>query len=239
MTRSGDIIGTLRYLPPERLDGKSDTRGEVYSLGVTLYELVTLRDAFPEVDRSVLLHRKLNAELPRPRRVNPNIPRDLETIIVKAIAREPSHRYQAAADLAADFGALVEDRPVRARRVTPPERLWRWCRRGSAARPAYSGRSCSRSPRGSWVLRSSGGAREEGTRRGCRSSPRRPGPGARLRRLYLSNIAQARLEWRLNNVARAGQLLDHCEQERAVGSGTIFAVSTGPSSPAFPIMSSA
>ena len=150
LTQSGDIIGTLRYLPPEHLESKSDARGDIYSLGVTLYELVTLSDAFPDADRSVLLRRKLDAELPRPRRVNPNVPHNLETIILAAISRAPSHRYQTAAELAADLGRFIDDRPVRARRITTPERLWRWCRRdrrtaslvGAIARPDGGPRRC-------------------------------------------------------------------------------------------------
>ncbi len=157
LTRSGDIIGTLRYLPPEALEGRSDARGDVYSLGVTLYELATLRDAFPDVDRNVLVRRKLDAELARPRRVNEAVPRDLETIILKATARDPGHRYWNAAGLAADLRRFVEDRPVHARRITPPERLWRWCRRDPRT-AGLLGRCWWRSRWGSWASRRSGDA---------------------------------------------------------------------------------
>ncbi len=214
LTQTGDVVGTLRYLPPERLDGKSEARGDVYSLGVTLYELATLHDAFPNVDRNVLIRKKLETEPPRPRRVNGRIPRDLETIILKSIARDPVHRYPKAAEMAADLRRFIEDRPVRARRVTAPERLWRWCRRD----PRTAGLLGAL-----WLALSAGllGVAIE-WRRAERKA--RDEAAARIRAdlaqeqaradLYLSDIAQARLEWRLGSVARANQLLDHCEPRR-------------------------
>ncbi|MCI0456517.1 MAG: protein kinase [Gemmataceae bacterium] len=129
LTGTGDIVGTLRYLAPERFQGQTDARSDVYSLGLTLYELATLRPAFPEADRNRLLDRVKHAEPPRPRQLNPAIPRDLETIVLKAIAKEPAHRYPTAAALAEDLKRFVEDRPIWARRISSAERLWRWCRR--------------------------------------------------------------------------------------------------------------
>ena len=128
-TASGFLIGTLRYIPPERLEGRSDALGDVYGLGISLYELLTLNPAFTEPDRSKLLHQILHDEPPRPRRHNLSIPRDLETIVLKAVARDPRHRYQSAALLAQDLRLFLEDKPIRARRVREVERLWRWARR--------------------------------------------------------------------------------------------------------------
>lgn len=132
LTRSGDMVGTLRYMAPEQLQGNSDARSDVYSLGLTLYELLTLRPAFDEKDRRRLLRQVAHEEPPHPRKLNPDIPRDLETIVVKAIACDPGHRYQTAGELAADLKCFLEDRPIRARRTTPIGRLWRWCRRNRA-----------------------------------------------------------------------------------------------------------
>jgi WD40 repeat protein len=129
LTHTGDIVGTLRYMGPERFQGKADPRSDLYSLGLTLYELLTLRPAFDETDRNKLMHRILHDESPRPRLLRAEIPRDLETIVLKAIAREPAHRYPTATDLADDLRRFLEDRPIRARRVSPAERLGRWCRR--------------------------------------------------------------------------------------------------------------
>jgi len=129
LTGTGEVVGTLRYIPPERFTGRSDARGDVYSLGLTLYELLTLRPAFGGDERHRLLERILHEEPPRPRQLDPVIPRDLETIVLKAIAKEPAHRYQTAAELADDLRRFLEDRPVKARRASAVERLWRWARR--------------------------------------------------------------------------------------------------------------
>jgi serine/threonine protein kinase/WD40 repeat protein/tetratricopeptide (TPR) repeat protein len=132
LTHTGDIIGTIRYMAPERFRGRSDGRSDVYSLGLTLYELLALRPAFLETDRSKLIHQVTQAEPPPPRQLNPTVPRDLETIVLKAMAPEPAHRYQSAAELAEDLQRFVDDRPIRARRVSPAERFGRWCRRNPA-----------------------------------------------------------------------------------------------------------
>lgn len=129
LTASGDVIGTLRYLAPEALRGETDQRSDVYSLGLTLYELLTLTSPFGELSPSELLRRVTEAQPTRPRTLDPTIPRDLETIVLKAIAREPDHRYPAADALADDLKRFLDDRPIRARRATATERLWRWCRR--------------------------------------------------------------------------------------------------------------
>ncbi len=89
LTHQGDIVGTLRYMAPERFGGGTDRRSDVYGLGLTLYEMLTLRPAFVSNDRARLMERILHVEPPRPRRVDPRIPRDLETIVLKAMAKEP------------------------------------------------------------------------------------------------------------------------------------------------------
>jgi WD40 repeat protein/serine/threonine protein kinase len=129
LTQTGDIVGTLRYMAPERFSGRGDVRSDIYSLGLTLYEMLVLRPAFDETDRNQLVKQVLHDEPPRPRKVNPAVPRDLETVVLKAIARDPAHRYQTPAAMAEDLKRFLEDRPVRARRASLPERFWRWCRR--------------------------------------------------------------------------------------------------------------
>jgi serine/threonine protein kinase/WD40 repeat protein/tetratricopeptide (TPR) repeat protein len=129
LTHTGDIVGTLRYMAPERFQGQGDLRSDVYSLGLTLYELLALRPAFDEADRHKLVMQVLHDEPVRPRRLNPRVPRDLETVVLKATARAPAHRYQTPAEMAEDLKRFVEDRPVRARRTSAAEKLWRWCRR--------------------------------------------------------------------------------------------------------------
>ncbi len=132
LTHTGDVLGTLRYLPPEAFEGRSDARGDVYTLGLTLYELLALQPAFVEKDRHKLIKKVTSEEPVRLRKLQPEIPRDLETIVYKAIDKEAGRRYQTAAELAEDLKRYVEDRPVRARQVSLPERLWRWCKRNPA-----------------------------------------------------------------------------------------------------------
>jgi serine/threonine protein kinase len=132
LTSTGDIVGTLRYMAPERFEGASLPRSDVYALGMTLYEMLTLRPAFGETNRAKLIQRILHEDPPAPRKLDPRIPRDLETVVLKAIAHDPSRRYATAGDLAEDLRRFLADRPVRARRSRLPERLWRWCRRNPA-----------------------------------------------------------------------------------------------------------
>jgi WD40 repeat protein/Flp pilus assembly protein TadD len=132
LTHTGDIVGTLRYMAPERFQGQADARGDIYSLGLTLYELLTFRPAFELSDRQSLICQILADDPPSPRMINAGIPRDLETIVLKAIDREPARRYQTAGMMAEDLKRFLDDKPVRARRVSTGERLWRWCRRNPA-----------------------------------------------------------------------------------------------------------
>jgi WD40 repeat protein/serine/threonine protein kinase len=131
-TQTGDIIGTLRYMAPERFEGWSDRRSDLYGLGMTLYELLTLRPAFESVTRAKLIDQVIHDQPPPPRKRDPRVPRDLETIVMKAIAKEPADRYPTVEALAADLENYVADRPIVARRSGLPERAWRWCRRNPA-----------------------------------------------------------------------------------------------------------
>lgn len=129
LTHTGDVVGTLKYLAPERLRGEVSIRGDIYSLGATLYEMLTLRPPFQDLDRSRLLRRITDEEPVRPRDINGDIPPDLETIVLKSMAKDPEDRYQTAAELANDLRHFLEDKPIRARPIGQWERGWRWCRR--------------------------------------------------------------------------------------------------------------
>ena len=129
LTRSGDFVGTFRYMAPERFKGWSDPRSDVYSLGLTLYELLALRPAFLESDRGRLLHKVASEEPPALRRIDHAIPRDLETIVLKASAKEPVQRYASAQAMAQDLDRYLRGEPVEARRSTALGRFARWCAR--------------------------------------------------------------------------------------------------------------
>ena len=109
-------------MPPERFDGHSDARGDVYALGATLYELLTLRPVFDDPDRTRLIESVLESEPIPPRQLDRRVPRDLETIVLKAMAKSPSARYATAGLLAEDLRRFLEGRPITARRVGMRER---------------------------------------------------------------------------------------------------------------------
>lgn len=129
LTHTGDVVGTLRYMAPERFSGIADGRSDVYSLGLTLYEMCTLKYAFDQLDRANLIKDVANRTPISPRKLDPSIPLDLETIILKSIEPQPERRYSSAKELAGDLKRFLADRPIHARRVSLTERFWRVCRR--------------------------------------------------------------------------------------------------------------
>jgi eukaryotic-like serine/threonine-protein kinase len=136
LTLPGDFLGTIRYMSPEQAGGNAvvvDQRTDSYSLGATLYELVCLRPAFGSEERAELLREIAEEEPPVPRRWNGAIPEDLETIVLKAMAREPVLRYASAGELAADLRRYLADEPIEARRPSVGQRLRKWTQRHVAA----------------------------------------------------------------------------------------------------------
>src|SRR5207244_1690945 len=134
LTKSGALIGTPRYMSPEQAAAKRlvDHRTDVYSLGATLYELLTRRPAFDgPTPLDVVMQILERAPVP-PRKLNPTVPRDLETIVLKAMAKRPEDRYPSATALADDLRRWREDRPIQARRIGVVGRLVRWARRNPA-----------------------------------------------------------------------------------------------------------
>lgn len=135
LTMSGDLLGTLRYMSPEQAKGRRsavDHTTDLYSLGVTLYEILTLRPAFLGRDREALL-RRITSEEPRsPRSLSPSIPPELETIVLKCMTKERDGRYPTARELADDLRRFIEDRPILARRPSLVEKAVKWARRHQA-----------------------------------------------------------------------------------------------------------
>jgi serine/threonine protein kinase len=128
--------GTYRYLAPERLAAPSDVRGDVYSLGVTLYELLTRRPAFDAADRTELLDQITRSEFPPPRAIRPNIPWTLEAIVLKAMSLKPEDRYQSAREFRRDLMRFLHDQPITARRPNAIRRFANWCQSRLRAKPA-------------------------------------------------------------------------------------------------------
>jgi serine/threonine protein kinase len=132
LTQSGDLLGTLRYMSPEQAGGPRiliDHRTDVYSLGATLYELLTLRPIFDGTDRQTLLQQILHEEPKPPRSLDRAIPEELETIVLRAVAKLPAERYASARDFADDLHRFLEDRPIRARRPSLWEKATKLARR--------------------------------------------------------------------------------------------------------------
>src|SRR5205807_3336350 len=135
LTMTGDLVGTLRYMSPEQALAKRvivDHRTDVYSLGATLYELLALEPAFSGHDRQELLRQIAFEEPKPPRRLNRAIPIGLETILLKAMAKEPSGRYATAQEMADDLRRFLADEPVLARRPTFLQKAAKWSRRHRA-----------------------------------------------------------------------------------------------------------
>jgi eukaryotic-like serine/threonine-protein kinase len=130
--RSGDVAGTLRFMAPEHIDGEQDARSDIYSLGVTLYELLTTRAAFDNDSRAKLIQSIRQGNAVPPRTLRPEIPRDLEAIVLKSMSVEPRRRYSGADAFASDLRRFVDGRPVHARRISPVGRALRWIRRNPA-----------------------------------------------------------------------------------------------------------
>jgi serine/threonine protein kinase len=132
LTMTGDLMGTLRYMSPEQATGSRlgiDHRTDIYSLGVTLYELLTLQPAFTGENRAELLRQIMSDDPSAPRKHDASIPADLETIVLKALAKEPADRYTTAADLAGDLRRYYADEQIRALPPTLGARAAKWTRR--------------------------------------------------------------------------------------------------------------
>jgi WD40 repeat protein/serine/threonine protein kinase len=138
LTHTGDIIGTLRYMAPESFSGRADVRSEVYAVGLTLYEMLTLRPAFDEKDRNSLIKQVTTESPRRVERLNPRVPRDLAIVVNKAVEFDPAHRYQTAGELEEDLHRFINDEPIKARRTSAIERLQRWARHNTAVAASLS-----------------------------------------------------------------------------------------------------
>ncbi|HTU91568.1 MAG TPA: protein kinase [Gemmataceae bacterium] len=245
LTITGDIVGTLRYMPPEAFEGRTDKRGDIYSLGLTLYELLALQPAYAERERHRLILRVTTEEPPRLNKLRRSIPRDLVTIIHKAIDREPGRRYQTAAEFAADLQRFLDDEPIRARRISNGERLLRWCRHHPdvatliaalalilvavtvvsvvvAARFDLLAKEKERlAKEEKQIAADEREARQTAEKAKNAAEEAKKREATQLRRaenaLYYSRIALAERAWQANDVRTAEQLLDRAARDRNQG----------------------
>jgi hypothetical protein len=134
ITETGQVLGTPKYMAPEQAAGRKDltVAADVYSLGVILYERLTGQTPFTGDNALTVLRQARESEPPRPSSIRPGLDRDLETVVLKCLEKEPIRRYLSAEALADDLANWLAGRPISARPVGQAERLWRWCRRNPA-----------------------------------------------------------------------------------------------------------
>jgi WD40 repeat protein/serine/threonine protein kinase len=206
LTMTGDLLGTIRYMSPEQALAKRvvvDARTDIYSLGVTLYEVLTLERAYPGQSREEVL-RQIAFEEPRPpRHLNKAVPAELETIVLKAMAKNPEERYATAQELADDLRRYLEDKPIQARRPSLRQRVVKWARRHKAV------------VRATLVVLAlalvalvvSTALIWEKNRELNQSFERE------RRNAYYQRIALAEREWSANNLSRMEELLAQCPED--------------------------
>lgn len=134
ISTDGEVVGTITYMSPEQARGstrETDTRSDIYALGVMLFEMLTEFRPFRGNARAVI-HQKIYDDAPSPRKLVPALAKDLETICLKCLEREPSKRYQTALELAEELERFQDNIPIKARPISRGEKLWRWCRRKPA-----------------------------------------------------------------------------------------------------------
>jgi eukaryotic-like serine/threonine-protein kinase len=230
-TRTGDVFGTPRYMAPEQAAGRNKDVGpatDVHALGILLYELLTGRPPFQGATVLATLEQVRRQEPVPPRRLQPRLARDLQTICLKCLQKEPARRYQSAAALAEDLRRWQAGEPIRARRVGAAEHGWRWCRRNPALAGAlaavvllfwvaFAGITSNYVKAEAARQNADSARQDEARQRTAADEARSREAGQREQAeqtLYYSNIARAQLEYRALNIADAEDILDRCPEAR-------------------------
>ena len=139
LTKTGNVVGTLRYLAPERLSGVCTERSDIYALGATLYELLTQKRLYEVSEHSEMIKKILEEEPVPIQKWNPKVSYDLATIVHKALAKDPESRFESAAELSKELERFLSDEPIRSRRVSAIEKLIRYARNNKAMAAAILG----------------------------------------------------------------------------------------------------
>ncbi len=217
LTRTGDIMGTPSYMAPEQARGTpSDVTGaaDIYALGAILYESLTGRPPFKGATPLSTLSQAAEQEVLPPGRLQRHLPREIETICLKCLEKEPRKRYETAEHLADDLRRFLDDRPIVARRIGRAERLWRWCRR-EPVKATLAGALVLTVIAGFLGVMGQKRRAEDRARAEARERSRAEVAESKaLDNLYFSRLAQARLEWRLSNAPVARQILERCDPAR-------------------------
>jgi WD40 repeat protein/serine/threonine protein kinase/tetratricopeptide (TPR) repeat protein len=223
-TQTGEVVGTPSYMAPEQAAGKGQPIGpgvDVYALGSILYELLTGRPPFKAETALETVLQVLHEEPVPPGRLRPKLPRDLQTICLKCLAKEPRKRYASAEALADDLRRFMNGEPIQARPVSEVERLWRWGRRNPATASllvalvavfwigfALVG----------WNYWKAETARQNEVRERQAAEEARQQEAKQREQaektLYYGKLLRARLEWLANNIADAERILDDCPADR-------------------------
>jgi WD40 repeat protein len=209
LTQAGQVMGTPSYMPPEQAEGKNDQVGplaDVYSLGATLYFLLTGRPPFQAASVVDTLKQVVEREPASPRLLNPAVGRDLDTICLKCLEKRPDKRYPSAAALADDLQRYLEKRPIQARPVGQAEKAIRWCRRNPFQAVSLAGIVAIFAS--AFVLVSGSYLRAEGARRLAEQRER-----AERWERYRANMIAAGGAMQLNNVTAAQSALEAAPEE--------------------------
>jgi hypothetical protein len=220
LTRTGDMVGTLRYASPEQIlaqRGLVDQRTDIYSLGATLYELLTLRPVFHEEDRKQLLKQITDADPQMLRKIDSSIPSELEMIVLKCLEKEPADRYATAGEMAADLKHYLAYEPLVVRRAGLFERLVKWSRRHQpwvlAILATTTLATLFLAGSTAWVVHERDQTARERETAGTQRALATARQDALREHAYINSIHGADTAWRRGDFSEARRLLDGCRPQ--------------------------